>query len=408
MEGSEPEPLIRNRNFLILWSGQAVSALGSRISRIAFPLLVLAITRSPAAAGLAGFANGVPFVLVGLLAGGMVDRVDRKRIMVLCDAGRCIALASIAVALWLGSLTLVQILVVAFVEGSLAIFFSVAETSALPQIVTNRQVSFALAQNEARAQAASLIGQPLGGLLFGIGMALPFVADSVSYAASVVSLLFVRARFQQERTEPRGRILKELAEGVAWLWRQPLLRAMVLVVAAGNILVPGVSLTVIVLAKREGAPSSLIGLIFGVVGVGALIGAILTPLIQRRFSPTTILIAANWVWAALTPLLILAPHPLVLGVIFGLMWILLPAWDVVIDAYILRVTPDRLRGRINSLGLLVAWGALPLGSILSGVMNQWIGPISTTIVFAVMSFGLALTCSVSKTIRHAPVLSTQL
>src|SRR5439155_24233460 len=119
--------LYRNRDFMLLWSGQVVSSIGSRVSMIAFPLLVLSLTGSPAKAGVVGFAASLPFLLFMLPAGGLVDRLDRKRMMIACDMGRALALASIAVVLWIGHLSTWQITAVAFIDGALFIGFSLAE-----------------------------------------------------------------------------------------------------------------------------------------------------------------------------------------------------------------------------------------------------------------------------------------
>jgi MFS family permease len=121
-------------------------------------------------------------MLFYLPAGALVDRWNRKRVMLIADAGRALALGSLALVLAVGSLSLAQIIVVAFVEGSLFVFFSLAESAALPQIVPKEQLPTAVAQNQARVQGADLVGQPLGGALFGISRLLPFAADAVSYA----------------------------------------------------------------------------------------------------------------------------------------------------------------------------------------------------------------------------------
>src|SRR6266540_6468540 len=124
---------------MLLLGGQVVSTVGTRVSAIAFPLLVLAQTRSPAKAGIVGFAQSLPYLLFFLPAGALVDRWNRKRIMLVADAGRAVALGSVAVVLAVGSLRFAQIVAVAFVEGGLFVFFSLAETAALPQIVPKDQ-----------------------------------------------------------------------------------------------------------------------------------------------------------------------------------------------------------------------------------------------------------------------------
>src|SRR5205814_9194653 len=129
-----------------------------------------------------------------------------------------LALGSLAVALALGEFTFAQVVVVAFVEGTLFVFFSLSESAALPQVVAREQLPTAVAQNQARIQGADLVGQPLGGALFGISRQLPFAVDAISYAVSFVSLFFIRTPFQEERPRSVTKLRAEILEGVRWLW----------------------------------------------------------------------------------------------------------------------------------------------------------------------------------------------
>ena len=398
-------PLHRNRDFLLLWSGQVVSALGSAVSSVAFPLLVLALTGSPARAGLVGFAGTLPFLLFQLPAGGLVDRWDRKRTMIVCDALRAVALGSIAVAYAAGVLTIVQVAVVAFAEGTLFVLFTLAERTALPQVVEPEQLPAALAQNEARTRGATLAGNPLGGILFGLGHAVPFAADAVSYLVSVVSLFFVRSDFQEERSRSTTPFHEEIAEGLVWLWRQPFLRAAALLVAGSNFIFQALVLTLIVLAQAHGASSALVGVLLGLMGAGGLLGAFFAPWVNRRIPAKAVVIGANWVWAALLPLVAFAPWPLAMGVIAGGMAFVGPAWNVVISHYSLTLTPDRLRGRVGGVQGLVAWGPIPLGSLVGGLLLQWLGGVTTTLALAAAMLAIAVAASVSPAVRHAPRLT---
>jgi MFS family permease len=139
----DPVPLRRNRDFMVLWCSQVVSTVGARVTSIAYPLLVLAVTHSPAEAGVVGFTQTLPFLLLYLPAGAFIDRWDRKRTMLACDAGRAVALGSIAVTVALGWLSMAQVVVVALIDGSLFVLFDLAEGAALPQLVTKEQLQTA-------------------------------------------------------------------------------------------------------------------------------------------------------------------------------------------------------------------------------------------------------------------------
>src|SRR5580658_6564875 len=311
-EPSGPVPLRRNRDFQLLWAGQAVSLLGSQTSKIAYPLLVLAMTGSPAKAGIAGFAAMLGYLLFPLPAGALADRHDRKRIMIACDAIRLAAVGSIAVTFWAAHLTYVQILLAGFAEGSATIFFQLAERAALPMLVHPTQRSAAISQNEARTNVAQLAGPALGGALFGLSRAAPFAADAVSYLASLVTLPFIRTPMQAtglrgapgsaSRGTPR-RLRTELREGLAFTWRQPFLRYASIFGAAVNLLLQVVVLGLIVLGRHDGASPAQIGVIVGCFGVGGLAGALVAPWSQRTIPAGLTITGCMWIWTVLLALI---------------------------------------------------------------------------------------------------------
>jgi MFS family permease len=388
---------------MLLWSGQAVSELGTRTAWIAYPLLVLALTGSPAKAGIVGFANRFPFVLFSLPAGALVDRWDRKRIMLVCDAGRAVGVGSIAAALAIGRLSFTQILFVAFVEGTMTVFVGPAEFAAVRRIVPREQISAAIARNEGRVYAASLSGPPLGGFLFGLGRALPFLADALSYVFSFASLLAIRSEFQDERSDPASRLRSEISDGVRWLWRQAFLRTTFLLAGAGNFISNGLVLVIIVLAQRQGASSASIGLIFALSAVGGLIGSAAAPALQRRVSAAHVRIGYHAGYALLIPFLAIAP-PLALGLLVALMLFGAPTLNAVFGAYQVALVPDDLQGRVESVAGLVAAGAVPLGTLLAGLLLAGIGAVSTVFVFAGLGVVVALVAILSRPLRRIPDL----
>jgi MFS family permease len=397
--------LWRNRDFTLLWSGQLVSTLGTRITLLAFPLLVLAETDSPAKAGLVGFAQTLPYLLCYLPAGALVDRWNRKRVMLAADAGRAVALGSIAVALALDVLTLGQLVVVAFIEGALFVFFQLAEAAALPHVVQAAQLPAALAQNEARLQAAELAGQPLGGLLFGIGRLVPFAVDAVSYLVSFVTLIFVRPDLQTQRERTPIRLRADIAEGVRWLWRQRFLRGLVVMIGVTNLVYNALTLAMIVRLRELGASPGLIGLVLGLVGAVAMLGAVLAPALRRALPPMVVVIGSLWVWAAVFTALVLPTDPIVLGVVAAASGLLGPVFNVVVTSYRYALTPDRLQARAQSVGRLVAWGTIPVGTLAGGVLVQATGARpALAVIGAAMALTAAATTAVP-TVRNPPVLA---
>jgi predicted MFS family arabinose efflux permease len=399
----EPGPLRRNRDFQLLWIGQAVSALGSRASTVAYPLLVLAVTGSPADAGIVGFAATIPYLVLQLPAGVLVDRVDRRRAMILCDAGRLAVLAGLAAAVATGHAPLWLIAAAALAEGCLTVVFNLAELSAIQLLVPSEQLEPALAQNEARVRGAGLLGQPLGGALFGVGRAVPFAGDAISYAVSLLALAAIRRPLVAQEAGERRHPWAEMAEGLRWLWHQPFLRSTTLIVAGSNGLFQATTLAVIVVAKAHGASPAVVGLILAGWGVGGLAGAGAAAWLGRRLPAAAVVIGANWVWAALLPLVALAPRPLAIGTAGAGMAFVGPAWNVVLGSLEMRLTPPALLGRVQAVQMTAAFGAIPLGSLAGGFLLDLLGPADAVWALAGCMLAVAVVATLTPSVRRPPL-----
>jgi MFS family permease len=389
---------------MLLWSGQLISTTGSQISSLAFPLLVLAVTASPAQAGIVGALRGLPFALLSLPAGALIDRWDRKRVMILCDSGRAISMASIPVALWLGHLSLLQLYLVALVEGTLMTFFSIAEMTCLPHVVPREQLPTATAQNQAIDSTSWTLGPFLGGLLYGISRLLPFLLDALTFACSVLGLLFVRARFQDEREEGERHIWREIGEGLTWLWRDSLLRF--LAILAFFLVMPSIGFTLILieLAQNLHASSLAIGILLASGGVGSILGALCTPLLQRRFTFGQLTIGSAWVWAISWLALAIAPNIFILGIANAVSFIIVPIYLSIQFSYRLLIIPDHLQGRVQSAYRLLSFGSQPIGMALTGLLLQWLSPFWTVVVLFLPQGLMALIATFHGTLRRAPML----
>ena len=220
-------PLRRNRDYLLLWGGQTASQIGSNSSALAYPLVALALTGSPARAGIVGAANWLPYVLFQLVAGALVDRWSRRTTMLVSNGLNALALGSLPLAYFLGDLSFWQLAAVAFLDRTLSTFFTPAETSALARVVPLNQLPEAVGRNDAREHLASILGPPLGGALFGLAIYAPFAADAASYGISFAS---TAALVTPLEPPPRTamRLRAELADGLRFVWRVPFLRASIL------------------------------------------------------------------------------------------------------------------------------------------------------------------------------------
>jgi MFS family permease len=398
-----PRSLWRNRDFLLLWSGQTISTLGTSISHLALPLLVLALTHSPGQAGLLIALRQAPYLLFSLPAGALIDRWNRKAVMVRCDLVRWLALGSVPLAFALGHLTLVHLAIVAFVEGTAYVLFSLAQISALPQVVSPAHVPQAYALDTITEYSGSLLGPSLGAFIIGLvpvlvlGTMLAYLTDSLSYLVSVLSLLLIRVSFQVGRVQvSKQGILKEIAEGLRFLWKQPLLRTMVLLTTVANFLHSPIDLVIIILAQSTlHLDVQMIGFILSAGGVGGVLGGLVAPWVREHVRFGHIVIGSVIIWAIAALTLALVPLPIVLIVGRFLLSFTWPAYGVTLVSYRLSLTPDELQGRVNSAFRFLSYGSEPLGAALGGLLLAPLGPQA---VLGLIAAGFAVsTLAVSAT-----------
>ncbi len=395
MASSQKRSLWRNRDFLLLWSGQAVSSVGSQVSLLAFPWLILSVTHSPLLAGLIAAIRFLPYLLFGLVAGALVDRWNRKRVMIVCDVGRAIVLGSIPVAYTFGWLTGTQLFLVAFIEGTLFIFFGLAEMASLPHVVPQEQLSDALAQSMMMDSVVGLMGPSLSGILFTLGNIIPFLADALSYSASVVSLLFIRKQFQEERVDTTQKLWTEIKEGTGWLWRHPVIRFLALLNSVLIFCCVGYTLVVLVFAQEQHASKIAIGLIFAAGGLGSIVGAFMIGPLTRRFSFEQRLIWATWIWVITWLCFLIAPNPLILGIVTAASFIIVPIHAATIYGYRLTHIPDRLQGRVTSIYRISLFGGQMLGLLVTGLLLQLVGPIYTVLILFVPQVIMAIATQIN-------------
>lgn len=398
-------PLWRNRDFTLLWTSQVASTIGTRVTAVAYPLLVLALTGSPTLAGVVAFAQTLPFLLLYLPAGAWVDRWELRRLMVVCELGRAVALGSIAAVAVLGGLdavTVPQIAAVAFVEGCLFVLFDLAEGNALPHLVAADQLPAAVAYNQGRIQAADLVGQPLGGALFSIAPGLPFVVDTVSYLLSGGAIAAIRSRLQGERQPVTTRLREQIAEGLRFVWHDRFLRDTVALVGGINLGFNALTLVLIVRAGDLGASPTEIGLMFGMYGAGGILGALVAARVHRAFPGRVLLVGIGWLWAGMTAAYVLMPSVLWLGLVSAVGSFFGPIFNVVVMAAVYRRTPEGLLGRVRSTTKLIAWGTIPLAGLLGGILAEHLGTTSALLAVAAVMTAMAVLTTASPGLRTLP------
>ena len=397
-------PLRRNRDFLLLQTGQLLSSAGTQLSSIAYPLLALAVTGSAAKAGVVGFARTVPTALFALPAGAAADRWNRKWLMIGADGVRVLALTALAATILAGESPFWLIVLVAFVEGAGATLFSPAQVGALRAVVPRRRLPAATATQTGRQAAVQLAGPPLGGALFTAGRALPFAVDAVSYAFSTLSLLVMRTPFQEERQRDPAPLRSQLAAGFRFLWSRPFLRTCAFLYGLTNFIGPGVLLAVVVIGTEQGLSGGAVGLLVAAFGGCLLLGSVLSPFVRRLLPVRAVLVLELWTWVGCA-LFVVWPNVYVLALGILPTALAIPSTDSIVRGYGIAMTPDRLLGRAESARSTIALLIAPLGPLAAGVLLANISARATIAVFAAFALVLALWGTLSPSIRDAPSLA---
>lgn len=396
--------LWRNQDYLLLQGGQIVSFMGNQQQFIALPLLILALTGSAIQAGIAIGLNTVATIVVSPIAGALADRWNRKATMLICDAGRMLVTFSIPLAFWLHMLTMPLIYVVVTVTGIFGTVFGVANTAALPNVVTQEQLPVALSQAQSAYTSLRVLGSLVGGTLYSLGRVLPFLANAVSFAVSVGSLGLMRGNFQASREDHQQGLYEAISEGFAWLWKQPLLRFLTIVNGADSLRYGAGYLVILVLAQELHASSSGIGAIFTAAAVGALLGNLVSHWARKRFSFGKITISMLWLEAIVFPFYAIAPNVIIMGLIAVAEEFIGPIYSISLNTYQLTATPDALRGRISSTVQLVVQGAGSIGAILGGILVQAVGAKWSAVMLGGWLIMLAISASLNGRVRRATLL----
>ena len=393
-------PLHKNRDFLLLQAGQLLSAFGSTMSTVAYPLLVLATTGSAAKAGYVGAVELAPLVVLGFPAGVAADRFDRRRLMIAADVVGAAAVAVLAAAALTHHLAFWLILGVAFVDSSAAVFFRAGNSGAFRAVVPQAQLADASSVSMARMSAVRLSAPPVGGALFGIARGLPFLADAISYAFSTASLLLMRTRFQEER-EPGARV--HLREGLTYFWQIPFLRTTVGMIAASNIAAAGAPVALIILAHRHGLSAAAIGGFIALQGAALLLGSVLSPLLRRVVPMRLILLSEFW-FALVYAAFLVHPSVYVLAAALAVHSFWFPNTDSAIAAYSYTLIPDRLLGRAMAGSNTLRALSTPLGPLLAGLLLAHASPRAAIVAIAAPVVVGALAGTLSPALRDLPSL----
>ncbi len=400
--------LWKNQDFLKFWAGQTISVFGSAITALALPLTAVSTLNVTAAQmGLLNAAETLPFLLVGLFAGVWIDRSRRRPIMLAADLGRALLLGLIPLAMAFHFLRVELLYGIAFLVGIMSVFFDVSYQAFVPALVSRNRLVEGNSKLEVSFSAAAIAGPGLAGALIQL-LTAPFAIafDAVSFVVSAISLAWIRTPEPAPAVREGGRNMrKEIAEGLHVIFGNRLLWSIAGSTGTSNFFSSmWGAMYVLYMTRILGLTPALIGLVFAAGAPGALVGALVSDRVAKRFGLGRVIVFAM-LWCGVFPLLIL----LVRGSDFlslGLMMLAgfgsgFGGMIYNINQVSLRqaITPDHLLGRMNASMRFLVWGTLPLGALAASGLSVVLG-VSATLTVGVLGGLLAFLWTYLSPVRH--------
>jgi MFS family permease len=379
-----------SRDFRILWAANSVSTLGDGVVQAAAPLLVASITRDPVLVGLAAFVQQLPWLLFSLVSGVVVDRLDKRRVIVAVDVLRGALTALLALAIGTGHASIPVIYALAFLLGTGETLAENAAAGLVPAVTPSPLLPAA----NARLHGSFFVlnkfaGRPVGAALFVLAAAVPFGVDATSFLVSAALVATMRtvsgprageasaAREPGPGGRPRApaRSLRgDIRDGLRWVWHEPVIRMMSLALCLMNVaLMAGFSIMVLYARDRLGLGAVGYGLLTSATAVGGILGALAAPRLQSRFS-ASLLLRTGLVVETLTHVgLALATGPWAAGSVLAAFGVHSSVLGSVETTFRQRRVPEELRGRVQSVFMMFAVGGNVLGALVGGPLVGWYG-----------------------------------
>lgn len=403
------ETLWHNTDFLKFWSGEGLSLFGTQVTNLALPLTALLVFKAtPFQVGLLRFLQLVPYLFLAMLFGVLVDRSRRKPIMLLANTVRMLLIALVPLLWHFHLLSMTGLLAIACVVGIFSVLFDVSWMSFVPTLVKDPRHYVEANQKMGVTQSTSDVAGPgVAGVLVGwLGPATALVVDAVSYLASIASLLLIRtAEPAPPPAADRRHILRELGDGLRWVFGNRMLRSLALLAPFTNFSLTCVQTLFLLYAVRvQGFRPATVGLIFSVAAVGAVVGALASKTVMRRFRFGPLYgIALGVIYAA--PLLLPfagGSKPVLIG-LFMLSFLTCYLGSGLSNVMQITLrqtcTPQSLMGRMNAAFRTLLFGGAALGGLSAGLLGGALGLHAALVLVAICSAGMLVPIALSPVIR---------
>ena len=364
------------RNFGRLWGAAAVSNLGDGIRDAALPLLAASLTGDPLLVAGVAAAGRLPWLVFGLLSGAIVDRVDRRLLMMRADAFRTVLMGALAVSVATGVATIPILFLVAFAHGVAETLFDNASHAILPSLVRRDDLERANGRLEAALTVCNeFAGPPLGALLFVSLAAVPFVADAGSFLLATLLVAGIRGRYRPERAAERKPTLRaDILEGLRFVWSNRLLRTLSLTAAVVNMVLYATWAIFVLYSVRQVGTSELgYGVLLSTFALGGLVGGLYAARFSARLGPGRAITLAILVAAGAELTMGLVPQVAAVAAMLAVVAFSGTLWNVVTTSLRQSLTPDHLLGRVNSAHRVLGWGSMPVGALLGGLIAKGAG-----------------------------------
>lgn len=387
----------RDRGFALLWGGETVSEVGSQVTTLALPTLaIFTFHAGPAAVGLVIASNRLPFPILGLFAGAIVDRVRKRPLMIACNLARLLILVAIPVLSAASALHLWELFVAAVGMGVFTVFFDIAYQAYVPTLVGADQLLEANSRLEVTYSGAALVGPGLGGVLIqAVGAVRAVLVDAVSFLVSAVTILLIRRPEQPTVTQRRRHLLREVGEGLRHVFGSPVLRAQILCISAAGLFAHMFEAPLYVFAySRLHLSPGLLGAILASQGLGMVVGTTLAMRITTRFGVGRVVTLAGGATSALSaliPLAVFVPPVALLLPLFVVSGVFSTAGDIAQLSLRQSLSPLRLQGRMTSVFRSFFWGVWPIGNLLGGLLAAAIGASTTLWLAGLLGLAAYLT-----------------
>ncbi|MDQ7911324.1 MFS transporter [Phytohabitans sp. ZYX-F-186] len=394
---SVPQVVRGNRNFRRVAAADLTSSLGATMSTLAFPLLVLSLGGSAVQAGSIATVSLATRLGFRLPAGHLVDQWNPRTVMIVSDLVRLAALASIPASVIWGGPHYPHLLAVALVEGVAAALFGPAVNVLIRDVVTPSQLPEALGLSQSVMALTNLVGPAAGGALFAVDPMLPFALDAASYGISALLLrrVAVRRSAPAEAAERGG-----LTAGIRWLLSERSLLSVLVFASVINLVSATLEVLVILDLRSQGLSGGHIGLILSCIGVSAVVGSLLAPVLCRRMSIPAILLGMGVAWTVVLATFGLHSSPWLVAVSLFALMLLSPTAGVVVGHALLSRTPRPLVGRVTATTSVLMMGLSALGPISAGALHEVFGAARGWLI-------LALAMAVLTAASWVPLQSTR-